>query len=210
MVNLSKEWITSNCKVYENGQLHFVGCPIGTVKNEEEKQFILKNLEQTANNPQHWGVEHPFQALKKLKAEVKNRKCFSEGAYYTRKFEMLNRIKHLEYSNTNEFHCIIVRNHNSPEEFLSFSIFQILDACAEFNLGRDIEYVKKAYFQLDDSPYLYDDLKLLHHAWGTGKLDKIIKWVCSLSKTESGFIVHLGNGGRVTIKNEYLGKYISV
>ena len=209
-MNVSRNWIENNYKVYPNGQLYFIGLPIVTVKTKNEEELVLDWIESACNTPKKFNQNHPIKAMKKLREKVKNRQCFKEGVYYQEKINLIKRCDSLNYNNKREFHCLTL-GREDREKFLTFTAREILNSCAEFKLGRPIEYIIENYtFFSDlfrDSQRLYDDLELLHYAWGIGKLDSALSWICDTSKVEGGFVDHLDDEDDI-ILNEYIEKFI--
>lgn len=173
------EDVEEKCKIWKkSNQLGFDGWPFFTYNNLEEVEWVKKAILDALNTPSTFNATDNYAALCNLKELIKGKKAEKLRAKYGIPVK-------LEYRNTNDVNCIVDANHND-KIIVPLTACELLDIIVDLNKKRKVEDIFNAYDFHHDTmsiEYLETFQKLYCH----GKLNKLIRFICSKSNELGGF-----------------------
>ena len=192
----AKEDVEKKCKIWKKSkQLGFDGWPFFTYKNLEEVEWVKAAILDALNHPEMFNARDNYGALCNLKHLIKNKNAEKLRSRYGIPVK-------LEYRNTNGVNSIVDANHND-KLIIPLTAEELLDIIVDINKGRGIEEIFYAYdFHHDTMTIEY--LESFRELYCKGKLNKIIRFVCTKSNELGGFTDY----GVSVIRNRLTSHYL--
>ena len=171
---------------------------LGTCNDLAEYELVKRAVLDALNNPEKFNSPNDsFGALVNLRRKIKKNNCkvlYSEYGLPVK----------LEYRNNAGVNCIVDANH-SDKLIIPLTARELLDIIADLNKGHGIEDIYNAYLQeFHHEIITIEHLEQLKSLYFKGKLNKIIKFICSKSNELGGFVDY----GVDVIHNRLTSQYL--
>ena len=171
---------------------------LGTCNDLAEYELVKKAVLDALNNPEKFNAPNDsFGALVNLRKKIKKNNCkvlYSEYGLPVK----------LEYRNTSDVNCIVDANH-ADKVIIPLTARELLDIVADLNKNHDVEDIYNAYLQeFHHETITIEHLEQLRLLYFNGKLNKIIKFICSKSNELGGFVDY----GVDVIHNRLTSQYL--
>lgn len=182
--------------INKNSQFSFNGWSFCSIKNLEEFKWIQMALRDTLNFPEAWGCEYNnFGAILKLQKYVSGNNCEKLRKWYGIPIKY-------EYRNAKNVNCIVDAN-NNDQVIIPLTAEEILDVVVDLNKNRKVEDIYHAY-DFHHQIMTIELLEKFKELYDTGKLNKLIRFICSKSNELGGF----NDYGVSVIRNRLTSQYI--
>lgn len=202
-INLSRTYYTMHDiermmdVIKTSNQITFLTWKLGTHKNEQELEWVKKALFDCLNNPEKFDSPNDtFGAIANLREKIKRNNCIVLREYYgiPPKFE---------YRNSYEINAIVDANSND-DIIIPVTASEILDIIADINKNRSLEEIFDNYEFHHDECMTIELLDLFRKLYCQGKLNKIVRHICSKSNELGGFKDY----GVEVIRNRLTSQYL--
>lgn len=165
-------------------------------KNPVEIEWVRAAILDALNNPEKFNSPGDnFGATMKLQEMVKGNNCIVLRKWYDVPVKY-------EYRNTYEVNSIVDANHND-EVIIPLTAEEILDVIADLNKNRKPEDIFNAY-EFHHKDVTIEKLNLFKTLYHQGKLNKLIRYICSKSNELGGFKDY----GVSIIRNRLTSQYL--
>lgn len=190
------EDVEKKCKIWKkSNQLGFDGWPFFTYNSLEEVEWVKAAILDALNHPEQFNARDNYGALCNLKKKIKGKKAEVLKSKYAIP-------QKLEYRNNEGVNCIVDANHDD-KVIIPLTASEILDVIVDLNKNRDIEDIYHAYdfhHQIMTIEHLEDFKKL----YCKGKLNKLVRFICSKSNELGGFVDY----GVDVVRNRLTSHYL--
>jgi len=175
----TKEDVEKKCKIWKKShQIGFDGWPFCTYKNLEEIEWVKKAILDALNHPEKFNANDNYGALCNLKEMIKGKQAVRLRSKYGVPAKY-------EYRNTMGVNSIVDANHGD-RIIVPLTAGEVLDIIVDLNKNRDLEDIFNAYnFHHETMSIEY--LETFKGLYCQGKLNKLIKFICSKSNELGGF-----------------------
>lgn len=192
----TKEDVEKKCKIWhKSNQLGFDGWPFFTFNDLEEVEWVKAAILDALNNPRMFNANDNYGALCNLKRKIKGKNAIVLKAKYGIPVK-------LEYRNAYEVNAIVDVNHND-RLIIPLTAEELLDIIVDLNKNRKIEDIYNAY-DFHHETMTIEYLESFKELYCKGKLNKIIRFICSKSNELGGFTDY----GVNVIRNRLTSHYI--
>lgn len=175
----TKEDVEKRCKIWKkSNQLGLDGWPFFSYKHPEEVEWVKAAILDALNKPELFNASDNYGALCNLKSMIKNKNAEKLRSRYGIPVK-------LEYRNTNGINSIVDANHND-RLIIPLTAEELLDIIVDLNKGRKIEDIYNAY-DFHHATMTIEYLESFRELYCKGKLNKIIRFICSKSNELGGF-----------------------
>ena len=165
-------------------------------KQEHEINWVKAAILDALNNPEKFFCPgDTFGATMKLQEMIKGNNCIVLKKWY-------DLPQKLEYRNNYNVNAIVDANNNDTV-IIPVTAEEILDLIADLNKHRKVEDIFIAYEFYHESMTL-EKLELFQSYYKKGKLNKIIRYICSKSNDLGGFHDYGVNVIRNRLTSQYL------
>ena len=175
----TKEDVEKKCKIWpKSNQLGFDGWPFFSYKHTEEIEWVKAAILDALNKPETFNANDNYGALCNLKELIKGKNAEKLRSKYGIPVK-------LEYRNAYEVNSIVDANHND-QVIIPLTASEILDLIADLNKNRDVEELFNVYdfYHKEVTIELLEKFQTLYNQ---GKLNKLIRYICSKSNELGGF-----------------------
>ena len=182
--NFTEEDVEKNINVTKNEQIWFLGTSIGTAKNEYQLKECKKRIKEIVCNPDI----DTFIGLQKFRTQVYGKMLNVFPKYYP-----------IRYQGGQGHDLINALNHKDKwEPFIFMDAEEILDAAKMFKHGKTSTQVgdmmiRNPYYECTHSNMSQEDLDLFEEYYRAGKMNRIIRWICTESEKVNGFRIYSTN-----------------
>lgn len=192
----SKEDVEKKCKIWKKSkQLGFDGWPFFTYKNLEEVKWVKAAILDALNHPETFNANDNYGALCNLKHLIKNKNAEKLRSKYGIPVK-------LEYRNVQGVNAIVDVNHDDKLT-IPLTASELLDVIVDLNKNRKIEDIYHAY-DFHHETMTIEYLETFKMLYCKGKLNKLIKFICSKSNELGGFTDY----GIDVIRNRLTSHYL--
>lgn len=192
----TKEYVEKKCKIWhKSNQLGFDGWPFFTFNDLEEVEWVKAAILDALNNPGMFNASDNYGALCNLKRKIKGKKAIVLKAKYGIPVK-------LEYRNAYEVNAIVDANHND-KVIIPLTAGEILDLIADINKNRNVSELFE-FYEFYHGEVSIELLEKFERLYSQGKLNKIIKYICTKSNDLGGFHDY----GVSVIRNRLTSQYI--
>lgn len=194
------EDVEKKCKIWpKSHQLGFDGWPFFSYNHLEEIDWVKAAILDALNKPETFNARDNYGALCNLKKLIKGKKAEKLKAKYGIPCK-------LEYRNAYEVNCIVDANHDD-QIIIPLTAGEILDLIADFNKNRDVTELFEVY-EFHHKDVTIELLEKFQELYNQGKLNKIIKYICSKSNVLGGFHDYGVGIIRNRLTSQYLFHYM--
>lgn len=157
---------------------------LGTCNDRSEYEMVKKAVLDALNHPEKFNSStDTFGALVNLRKKIRKNNC-------SVLFEEYGLPAKYEYRNTHGINCIVDAN-NNDSMIVPVTASELLNLIADFNKNHNIEDIYDAYLQeFHHDNVTIEHLELLKKLYYQGKLNKVIKFICTKSNKLGGFVDH--------------------
>lgn len=190
------EDVDGMCKIWrKSNQLGLDGWAFCTYKNLTEVEWVKAAILDALNNPETFNATDNYGALCNLKAMIKGKNAIVLRDKY-------GVPQKLEYRNVMGINSIVDANHDDCV-IIPVTAEEILDLIADINKNHKLEDIFDAYnfYHVDMT---LEKMELFKKYYNQGKLNKIIRYICSKSNELGGFHDY----GVDTIRNRLTTQYL--
>ena len=175
----TKEDVEKKCKIWRKSkQLGFDGWPFFTYKNLEEIEWVKSAILDALNKPETFNAHDTYGALCNLKTLIKGKNAEKLRVKYGIPMK-------LEYRNAYEVNSIVDANHDD-RVIIPLTASEILDLIADFNKNREVTELFEVY-EFHHGDVTIELLEKFQRYYNQGKLNKLIRYICSKSNELGGF-----------------------
>ena len=175
----TKEDVEKKCKVWKkSNQLGFDGWPFFSYKKLEEIEWVKAAILDALNKPETFNATDNYGALCNLKELIKGKNAGKLQAKYGIPMK-------LEYRNAYEVNSIVDANHDD-RVIIPLTAGEILDLIADLNKNREVSELFEVY-EFYHGDVTIELLEKFQRYYNQGKLNKIIRYICSKSNELGGF-----------------------
>ena len=175
----TKEDVEKKCKIWpKSNQLGFDGWPFFSYKSLEETEWVKAAILDALNKPETFNANDNYGALCNLKELIKGKNAEKLRAKYGIPVK-------LEYRNAYEVNSIVDANHDD-RVIIPLTASEILDLIADLNKNRDVEELFNVY-EFHHKDVTIELLEKFQTLYNQGKLNKLIRYICSKSNELGGF-----------------------
>lgn len=175
----TKEYVDKKCKIWvKSRQLGFDGWPFCSYKHLEEIEWVKCAILDALNNPETFNARDNYAALCNLKDLIKGSKAEKLRSKYAVPVK-------LEYRNTSGVNCIVDVNHGD-KLVVPLTAGELLDVIADLNKGRSVEDIFEVY-DFYHGMMTIEYLEKFKALYCSGKLNKVIRFICGKSNDLGGF-----------------------
>lgn len=173
------EDVEKKCKIWpKSNQMGFDGWPFFSYKNIVEVEWVKAAIVDALNKPSLFGASDTYGALCNLKELIKGKNAEKLRSKYGIPIK-------LEYRNAYEVNSIVDANHND-QVIIPLTASEILDLIADLNKNRDVEELFNVY-EFHHKEVTIELLEKFQTLYNKGKLNKLIRYICSKSNELGGF-----------------------
>lgn len=175
----TKEDVEKRCKIWKkSNQLGLDGWPFFSYKTLEEVEWVKAAILDALNKPQLFNANDNYGALCNLKEMIKGKNAEKLRDKY-------GIPPKLEYRNVQGVNAIVDVNH-SDKLIVPLTASELLDIIVDLNKNRKIEDIYHAY-DFHHEAMTIEYLETFRILYCKGKLNKLIKFICSKSNELGGF-----------------------
>ena len=175
----TKEDVEKKCKIWpKSNQLGFDGWPFFSYKSLEETEWVKAAILDALNKPETFNANDNYGALCNLKELIKGKNAEKLRAKYGIPVK-------LEYRNAYEVNSIVDANHDD-RVIIPLTASEILDLIADLNKNRDVGELFNVY-EFHHKDVTIELLEKFQTLYNQGKLNKLIRYICSKSNELGGF-----------------------
>jgi len=194
----TKEYVDEKCKIWaKSNQMGFDGWPFFSYKNLEEVEWVKAAILDALNRPQSFNARDNYGALCNLKEKIKGKNAIVLRSKYGVPMK-------LEYRNTKGVNSIVDVNHGD-KLVVPLTAEEVLDVIADLNKNRSVEDVFNAY-DFHHKVMTIEYLEIFKRLYCNGKLNKLVKFICSKSNELGGS----NDYGVPIIRNRLTSQYINL
>lgn len=188
--------VEEKCKIWhKSNQLGFDGWPFFSYKHKEEIEWVKHAILDALNKPETFNASDNYGALCNLKKLIKNKNAIVLKAKYGIPMK-------LEYRNVENVNAIVDSNHND-KIIIPLTAEEILDIIADINKGRSVEEIFRVY-DFHHETITVECLEKFQTLYCKGKLNKLIRFICSKSNELGGFYDY----GVGVVRNRLTSQYL--
>lgn len=194
----TEEDVEKYIRKYENGQVYFMGLPIGTAKNQKEYHACITHVIEIMLNPKI----DTWSGLQKLREKV----------YKGNMSKLIPKFKPIMYKGGSKADYLVEKVTGKPLIYMDAD--EILEAAKLFKHGKTSKQVvdimlKNPYTTYTHALLSQNDFDIFEEYYKAGRLNKIIRWICNMSNQGEGFILHRsGKALRYLNEEDYLYRRI--
>lgn len=192
----TKEDVEKRCKIWKkSNQLGLDGWPFFSYKHLEEVEWVKAAILDALNHPERFNASDNYGALCNLKSMIKNKNAEKLRSRYGIPVK-------LEYRNTKGVNSIVDANHGD-KLIVPLTAEELLDIIVDLNKNRKVEDIFNAY-DFHHGSVTIEYLETFGKLYCQGKLNKIIRFICSKSNELGGF----NDYGVSVIRNRLTSHYL--